>query len=269
MNLAMHSGTRLPGAEVTLLLVCVGCAANSPARAPVVPERPTLSADTGTTHVRTFELEAGVSYDPSDAFNSPVTLKYGLDETTEIFSGWAPLQWTELPGSDGVGIGDVTVGLRHRYADEGEYLPSAGFQVVGLLPTADSDDGVGSGKPALFVASMATKAVGNVAGTLYYEIGLLAEQGGGSLDVQHSVAASGSLAFDDTWGAFGEVAGVFQVEGNNSPVFTTMGLTYAFEPSMVMDAGVVVGLNGDAPDLVYQMGITVNFGGFVLDVDGR
>lgn len=243
-----------------LLLVCVGCQLGH-GPAPVVPQRATLSSDTGTTHPQTFELEGGVGYDPDSAWNTPVDLKYGLDDTSEVSVGWAPVQWNDLQGQDHLGVGDVTLGMRHRFLEEEGWRPSAAFQLVGLLPSGDGEEGLGAGAPGLFAAGMVTSTLGRVTTTLFYEVALLGEANGGGIDVEHALAASAGLPLNHTWGAFGELAGIIAPERDASPLFANVGVTHAFAPWLVMDSGVLIGLNGDAQDLIYRVGFTMNFGG--------
>jgi hypothetical protein len=251
-----------------LALVLAGCAPLRHDPAPAVPQRPNLSSDTGTTHRQTFEIETGVSYDPSSAFDTPTALKYGLDDATELFAEWSPVQWQELPGSDGVGVGDVGVGLRHRFLEEDGW-PSAALQLVGELPAADPDDGVGSGEPSLHAAAMATKTVGRVCLTLFYDLAVTGSPDDGGTDLEHSLAVAGGVPLDGRWGLFAEVAGIIAPEGDDSPLFVNAGVTHAFEPWLVMDTGAQIGLNDDAPDLMWQVGVTMNFGGVDPDVHRR
>ena len=81
------------------------------------------------------------------------------------------------------------------------------------------------------------------------------------LVVLQGLAVAAGLPLDDQWGAFGEFAGIIATDGDESPMFANVGVTYEFAQWFVMDTGFLIGLNGDAEDLVYRMGFTMNFGG--------
>ena len=70
---------------------------------------------------------------------------------------------------------------------------------------------------------------------------------------------AGSHALDDRWGLFAEVAGT-ATPTRTDPLILTAGVTRTLMPHLVLDAGVIVGLNQDAPDAQFLVGLTTNFG---------
>jgi hypothetical protein len=224
------------------------------------PQRPTVSYDTHTTATGTVELEAGFAIDPNDRFGSPALLKYGVDERTELFLGFEPYVTVDRPGSDGHGFGDLMPGIRRRVMDQDGSTPAAAYLVAAKIPTADEDEGIGTGEVDLFAAGI----VGwdDAAWSAYgmYQLGLLGEPTDGGTDLQHVLTAAGSRPIDNRLSAFGELAFLWTPEQDDEDLLGTLGIAYAYQPGMVFDLGLTLGLSQDAPDAVFQIGTTINFG---------
>ncbi len=239
------------------LLLLPACATLEQGR-PVTPQRPTYSSDTNTTAEGTTELEAGLAVSRDGDFSSPDTLKYGAGARTELFVGVSPFNVVERPGDDGVGFGDLQVGVRHRFWEGDDGLSFAG-RVAGKLPTADESEGLGSGEPDVLVAAIAAQTLGSATALVgYYEYGALGDPSGGGAIDQHAFALAGSHAFDQRWGLGAELASIHSK--GSDVTFTTWYGTYAVQPSLVLDAGIAAGLTDDAEDLLFQIGMTWNFG---------
>ena len=229
-------------------------------RGQVTPQRPTLSSDTNTTAPGTVEIEAGVTVDPGDVFGTPLSLKFGVGETTEVFLGWTPVLVIDLPGDDASGPSDVVLGTRHRFVEETESRPSFAWQGSIKLPTADVDEGLGTGEVDVSLAGIATKSLGALGATAFYSLDLLGSPDESGMDVGHSGALALGAPLNDTLGAFGELAGIFLPEDDAEIVFTTLGLALQVAPWLVVDAAAVVGLSDEAPDLQAVLGLTHNLG---------
>lgn len=228
---------------------------------PVTPQRPTVSYDTSTTAERTFELEAGLAVDPGDSFDSPTTLKYGSAPGTELFVGWSPWQVADQPGPDLDGSSDVVLGARHRLWEEGDSSPSAAVVVSAKLPTASVAGGQSTGESDVRVGAILNQRFGPVTGNAFYQYGALGDPAGGGTISEHTATLTAGWAFDDRFGGFVELAGIFVPAQDLDSIFTIVGVTYAAMPSLVIDAGVTAGLSSDAPDLQLFVGLTHNFGG--------
>lgn len=235
-----------------------GCASLPDDQQPVTPQRPTLSSDTSTTARGTVEIEAGVSVQPGDLLDTPLALKWGSGEATEVFMGWSPWQQIDVPGHDLEGSSDVLVGMRHRFLEESEGVPSAALQLATKLPTGN--DEVSTGEIDFLAAGIVTKRAAGVSWTGFYQLEALGSPGGRGIALGHDGALAAAGAIEQRWGWFGELAGRFVDELHHDSVFVTAGATYAPKDSMVFDAGVVVGLSDDAPDLMFVFGMTHNLG---------
>ncbi len=250
--------------SLALLLLAsagAGCAAAVHEPAPPGPQRPTLSSDTSTTHPGTLEYEAGVVLDDEGGVNTPVTLKYGAGSSTEIFLDWAPYVEIDGEARDEKRAADPTIGVRHRFRDEGDGSPSAAVQLKLKVPSDGDADDVSSGAPDGFAAGIVTGSLGEASWNGFYEFGALGEPEGGGVDAQHALALALGGRLYDGIGAFGELAAVLVPERDFDALFTTFGLTFAAGESILFDAGLAVGLSDDAGDLALLIGVTQNVGG--------
>jgi hypothetical protein len=225
------------------------------------PQRPTFSKNTSTTAQGTVEIEAGLLRDPGDLFDTPTTVKYGLSAQDELFIGLSPFKMVELPGDDGEGFGDVTLGWRQRFWEQQDSGTSAAWMAYVKLPTADEDEGLGSGEVDGFVAGSLTMATEDWSANAYGQFGLLGELDGSGVDHQEAVSAVFDMPFAGTnAGGLAELAAVFTPERDLEEVFTILGVNWSPLPGVVLDTGVLLGLTDDAPDFQYFIGITRNLG---------
>lgn len=241
-----------------VLLPLAACQVTSGAGNPPAPQRPTVSVDANTTAEGSTELEFGVTIDPGDYLAAPLLFKYGFSENVELFVGGDVVRSTDMLDRDETGIGDAIVGTRFRFwEDEEREMAAAGlFQVK--LPTADDGKGLGSGEIDYIGAGTVTAALGEKASlTGYAQLGLIGRPGGD--DLQTVVALVPSVAIDERTGVFAELA-MFQNEGPSDPMQLMLGVTRLLEVDMLADAGLVFGLNEEAPDLVLFIGLTLNLG---------
>ena len=225
---------------------------------PPTPQRPTLSSDTTTTYAGSLEVEGGILADPGDDLTVPTTVKYGIDDTTEVFVGATLFRAVDVAGNDDAGFGDMLVGARHRFWEVVDG-PSAAAQISAKIPTADDSAGLGSGELDYFAAGIFNASwEDTVSFTGYAEIGLLGDPTGGT-DVQQLFALAPSLALNEDLTLFGEFSFLL-VDGGADPALLTLGLARALEDGTVADYGLVFGLNDEAPDLAVFIGFTTNLG---------
>ncbi|MEM6671195.1 MAG: transporter [Planctomycetota bacterium] len=241
-----------------------------PAEIEPTPQRPRISKNTRTTVKSTVELEAGVTWDPNDFFDTPVTLKYGLTDNIEYFVETSPLRIYDFPGSDETGIGDVALGLRHRFDDGGDGGAAFAFELMGKLPTSDDPDGRGTGGidpriPGAFtgatdlrIAGIAQQRTGDLDVSGYIALNALGvPQGGTSYQVLAAGAVATPISESDT--VFGELVGTF-TEGISSTFLVQGGIARRIAANMTADAAVGIGLESDAPAFYLMLGLTTNFG---------
>lgn len=263
------------------LLALPGCLAPQadvyPDAVHATPQRPTFSQNTNTTAAGTFEIEAGLMVDPTDTHDVPITLKYGLGDTGELFVSRDVYKRVFQSGTSDRGTGDTTVGTRWRLW-EGDADPQTGdrssFAVqVGLrVPTGsktkggatnpgDQDLPMSEDEYASFLAAIMDGTMGEWDWTAFYQVGSIGIPDDGSRSTQHAAAVVASHPLGGDVSAFGEIAGWYDRARSENPLFATYGLTFAEQPGRVWDISLRHGLNDDAPDFLVQAGLTVNMGG--------
>ena len=241
-----------------LCALATGCAAGGASlgdRQPATPQRPTFSSAPTTTAVGTFEVEAGFTVDPHDSLDTPLTLKTGISEETELFAGFSPFQSFDVPGPDPEGLSDLVVGMRHRFLEVDD--TQAAFQLATKLPTAKSE--LSSRELDFFGAAIVSQRIDALTVVGFYQLGLLGDPGDERVDLQHALALAADLPLEGQVSILGELTGV-ATEDQPDLLFTTTGLTYAVSPSLVFDGAIRLGLNSDAPDFAFLVGFTSNFG---------
>ena len=253
------AGAPLRAALLALAVVSPACRSLSGDTAAATPQRPTLSADTSTTANSSLELELGGLLLDGGSASTPLTVKYGASDTTELFVGLTPYQRVDVPGTDEDGLGDLSLGVRERVADETDDRPSLAVQAIVKIPTADEDRGLGTGELDLVLAGIATRSLPPWTFTGFGQLDLLGDPAGGVL-VGQSLAAAVSRPLEEDFAVFGEIAGVLVPETDSEQLFATLGVTHAPSPARVLDLGVVVGLTEEAPDFGLVLGLTQNLG---------
>ena len=251
---------RLARSALLLPAALAGCALVGGEHLPVTPHRPTFSRSTATTAEGSLEVETGLVVDPDDLFATPTTLKSGLSERSEVFVDVSPFVDVETDGVDGDGFGDLSVGMCHRFWEERGDEPSAAFQLLTKLPTGDEDEGISSGEIDFFAAAIATKTLGRDSVTAFYQLGALGDPVGSGTDLQNGLALSAAHPLDQRLALYGELAALFGGSDVDDLTFATAGLAHAASPDLVFDAGLRLGLLGDAPDLQLLVGLTYNLG---------
>ncbi len=241
-----------------LSLLVVSCVSPNTKGRAATPQRPTVSSDTKTTAYQTLELEAGTLIDAGDAFSAPMTLKYGIDEDEELFISLSPINFMELPGNDAEGFGDLSVGMRRRVWNNDQ--AAAAIQLQTKLPTGDENDGISNGEIDFFAAAIADYEV-DLATTItfFYQFGVVGQPGLDDSGIQHTGTIAGSHALNEDFGLFAEIAAIAD-PGIVDPMFGTFGITHPLSEAFIVDAGVRIGLNTDAPDAQFIVGMTTNFG---------
>jgi len=253
-------------AALALLALAAGCAAPSASwregeDVTATPQRPTFARNTSTTAQGTVEVEAGLMREPGEQFATPATVKYGLSSRDELFIGFTPFKMVELPGDDGEGFGDVLVGWRQRFYEHESEPATAAWQAALKLPTADEDEGLGTGEFDGFLAGIVTYAQEDWSATGFAQFGLLGEPDSSGVDHQEALSGVFDMGLPDSnAGVVAELAGVFTPEQDLEQVFTTLGVNWSPLPGVVFDTGVLLGLSHDAPDFQYFVGITRNLG---------
>jgi hypothetical protein len=257
--------------SLALLGLAAGCSTVPDTEAPAAPQLAFFSRSSRTTAEKTLELEAKARFAPGERLETPVRVKYGIDAETETFVELSPLNYLQVKGSDDViGIGDLYLGLRHRFLER-ESGTSAGLEVAAKLPTGETEAGLGSGELDTFGALVLTQRVSEATElSAYYRLAILGPPVGADsgLDASHLIAFQGNHWFSEKAGLFAELANTFGADAPE-PAYVDFGLARRMSDETILELALALGLNDDAEDFVLLLGVTNNFGrlGSAEDLD--
>lgn len=253
------------------LLFASSCATTfEPAEIEPTPQRPKVSRNTKTVLADSVELESGIHWDPNDFIDTPITVKYGMTDSMEYFVESAVIRQIDLPGDNETGIGDLAIGLRHRFKESEDGDLAYAYEVVGKIPTGDEPDGRGTGGRDLRlptfisggtdfrIAGIVEQKKGDVDIVGYGALNALGSPFGGTV-YQLLLASHGAMPITDADTLFAEIVGTF-TEGASSEFFVQGGLYRRIAANMTADVAVGFGLEEDAPAFFLMLGLTTNFG---------
>jgi hypothetical protein len=244
-------------ASLSLGLLASGCVA--PGSQPVAtPQRPKFSSNTNTTFPGSVEIEAGGEYDRYDRQEVPLTVKYGVTEGLEAFVGRSVFRHDRLDGPDSRGQSDTLVGTRFRIFEDADTNTSAALRAAVSVPNGSSTKGYSSEEYDWFLAAIYDGTFEGWAWTCFYQLGLLGEPAGGGRDRTNAIAFAASHNIGGDTSFFAEIAGIRDRVDKDYPIFATLGLTFAEQPTRVWDVAVRVPANEDAGDTVVKAGVTWN-----------
>ena len=242
-----------------------GQTASAPDPRAAMPERPSVATHAFSVAPGFVELEAGFQRQPVGPDGSdtavPAVLKIGLGERVQLGVGFG---WQRLSesGASTSAVTDTSVSVKWRIVDASPWLGACALQGTVWLPTGSEERGTGSGSAAVGVLAIASRAIGPVA--LDVNAGYTFSGGDGEVTPEHStmwaVAAGFPLAGDVGWVAefFGYPA-TGGPSGSPSSVGFLTGPSLTVSPSVVLDAGVIVSVDGLGDTAVYA-GLTWNMG---------
>ena len=233
---------------------------------PLEPDRPDVTNGTHIVDTGLLQIEFGGLYTRTSAtarsWGSPVTARVGLTEWLEArigTDGW--LSQTDA-SSQATGLGNVQVGAKLRlWADPGG-IPVLSILPTVNLPTANADNGLGSGDPDYTVALLTgTDFLKRGHIDFNYGIGAIGAGGGQPHFVQHLLSASASVAATEAWNPYAEVFW-YSRQDPDAGAMTAMdiGAIYTVNPRLALDGGVQFGLSTAAPGFAGFAGISVVVG---------
>ncbi len=224
---------------------------------------PLTTDDAYTVERGEFQVETGVDLTRQDNHDREVgpsvTLSYGLLERMDVTVGSSYLFVNPAEGKNENGIGDTEVRLKYHLVDQKGWIPH--FAVSGMLkiPTASDSKGLGSGKTdfglnAIFTWNLSKRW------QLYSNLGytFIGEH---HAENEFNYSAAVQFALSDKWALVGELVGVNNFNGHTSddPFSGLVGAQYMLSDSLVLDAGVEIGMNRAAPDYRFTAGLTFFF----------
>jgi hypothetical protein len=251
-----------------MILLAVGRAIAVDPR-PMSTDRPDTTESPHTVPEGLFQIEASLfdySRDHASGLRETqwiygqVNLKAGLGEHTDlqlIVNSHAVAGVSERGDrSRTTGLGDLTLRLkRNLFGNDGDG-PALALMPYLTVPTHTdvSDQAWAGGLILPFGLSLSER----VTLGLMAEVDLVhdAETGGHDLEWLHS--ATLGIGLTERLGSYVELVGIAGNDTAYQGLFNT-GLTFALTPSLVLDAGVRIGLNRPAPDFGVFSGVSFRF----------
>ena len=237
--------------------------------------RPLSVDDADPVEPRHFEAEAGSAYYRDSScrhWEVPLGLTYGLFNDVEAglgFGGQFERRTETVESGSGKncirenGIGDLTIGAKWQFVGETAWCPRQAFAPSVKLPTADEDEGLGSGETDYDLTWIASKDLTERMGA-HFNAGysILGEPSGEAVgDVAHyGIALDYQLTAPLQW--IGEVFAEKALEhGGGTAVQYNSGLRWCLSDALVCDIAAGSRICGDGtPDFTATAGLTWTFG---------
>ena len=236
--------------------------------------RPLVIDDADPVDAGQFEFEAGEKYIKfSDCrhWDYPVGLTYGLVSGVEVGLGFGGQYETRREfmheaGFENIceesGIGDLAVGAKWQFVKESDYMPRQALVPSVKFPTADKDNGLGSGEIDYDITWIASKSLTDKMGAHinagYSWIGEAAGQNVGNilhygLAVDCQISTSVQLV--------GEVFADRELRGDtDTAVQYNAGFRWRPADCLTLDMAGGSKISGDVPDFTVTAGLTLAFG---------
>lgn len=229
-------------------------------RSALQADRPDKTDSPFTLDQGDIQLEMGWSYtehgDGSDvdSHQFPQTLlRYGLETDWELRFGWDGYSFVD--DADDV-ASDISLGLKWHWLDQTESMPAMGFLGEVILPTGHNGEDVDV--RAAYLWSWKIDDVSSVTGNL--GIGSMTDPDTDHRFCQGSFSVSYNRSLNDELNWFGEYYTNFPAaEDKDAEHVVQTGFTYLVNPDLSFDILVGAGLNHQAPDFVFGLGLSYRF----------
>lgn len=208
---------------------------------------------TGTTPPGVVEIELSSAIDPNEASDLGLAVKYGLDERTEAVAEAALLRHRS---GETNGPGDLFLHLTRRLWDGSDEGASVAARLSYKLPAGERGADLGTGEADFFAAALAEAPVGPAVATLAYELGVLGDPDGAATDVEHAVALTLAASLAPRFAGFVGADATLLPEADESSSAGRLGFAVSLSPTLLVDAAIALGFDGDTPDEELLVGIT-------------
>mgnify|MGYP001587923782 CR=1 FL=1 len=229
--------------------------------------RPLTVDDAEPSDMGQWQIELGVGYrddGESHHFDFPVGLAYGLAQDIEVGIGFGgqieERAETENEMIRETGLGDLTLGVKWKFADEKRRGFAMSLAPTIKLPTADDEKGLGSGETDYDITWILTKPLSeelSVHGNVGYT-GIGDPEGEDLGDIVHfGVAGDYTLFGGLQW--VGEIFAQEDLKNSSAVCQYNTGLRWDGGKGLTFDISAGSKLSGAAPDLTVNTGITLAF----------
>jgi hypothetical protein len=250
-------------------IICVGAATPVLAQsAPILsdPDRPDVTNGTHIVAPGLVQIEFGGLYSrdtPNQTTaNSPFTVRIGVTDWFEARVGADGVLTQSTPDTRTTGFGNVQLGAKLRLWSDPGGVPVLSVLPTINLPTAKTENGLGSGDGDLTVALLTGTDIGSRGHIdVNYGIGEIGAGQGRPHFVQHLISGSLSAAATDRWNPYVEVFWFSRTDPDGAAETSLdTGVIYELGSHFALDGGVQVGLGGPAANLAVFGGVSLVFG---------
>lgn len=233
-------------------------------RRPMSPDRPDVTESPFTVDAGAVQLELSfIDYGKNGqekAFTvAPATLKLGLLNNVDLQFVFAPYIHQDDGAQTRDGIGDAQFRLKvNLWGNDGG---QAAFAIMPFIKAPAASDSLGDGHvEGGLIFPFATELGEGVELGLMFETDFVYDRAGARYDTEF--ITTGVLGFDitDELGLYVEGIGITSTDPDvDFRGVLGVGATYKLTENMILDAGVNIGLTGDADDVNLFSGISVRF----------
>ena len=242
-----------------------GCYADSIA---ANPNRPTVSNPAHVTQFGVVELEYGLDRTwPEEGVHQASAnglLKFGLLCDVEFrWNTTSFLSQTDATGTHST-FGDNWLGTEIRFHRQTKWLPTMAFSYAFKIPSASTDNGLGSGRVDHSFTFGASETVAHFTFDFNFSHFLIGQSSGGFDQNQQTALAFSHVIYKRLQFA-GEFYGQTQLN-DATPGFASSlwALTYTVSPRFVIDGGFETGLTSGGPHRHAFGGITYSIANLYL-----
>jgi hypothetical protein len=229
------------------------------------PNRPTVANPADITQYGVLELEYGWDQPWKNEGSQPRTLagllKFGLLCDVELRWGTTTYQWQTSSGITSSGTGDNWLGPQIRFYRQTSRVPSMAFSYSVKIPTANAQNGLGTGRVDQAFTLLASKDIAHFHFDFNATQFLIGVPNASGIDQNQQI----DLAFSHV--IYGKLQGTGEFYADNHRNPTTPGytstlwaLSYTIAPRLVVDGGFEAGFTSGAPHLHEFLGATYSLG---------
>ena len=228
----------------------------------IVPSRPTVSNPAEFQKPGVLQLEVGYNANfqaPGIHLQQdmPLALRFAVSRRLLLeFDGDSPSSQTDA-GVRTTGAGDSQLGIQVVLQHEKESRPGFSLAYYIKLPTADSAQGLGTGRVDHNFIALVSKKVGGT--TLDFNATFLFS--GRTTENGHAASGQGALAASRNVtrrvGIQGELSGYSRSDAQSGAMLALGAVTYQLNQRLVLDSGLRFGLTRDAPRCGLFAGLTI------------
>ncbi len=232
------------------------------------PSQPTITDSPDTIAPGVGEAEYGWQRawfgDGTRASSSGVLYKFGVFCNFEFRTYFTPWETASGPGQSAAsGIGDTWMTGQYRFHPQTRNLPALSIQYTLKQPTANSQDGLGSGLRDQIIAISAGKDYKQTSFNFETKYMLFGQSDNQPISRYQEYSLNATHALIRHFSLTGEVYADTHSSTNNPGLVSTLwSIGYSPNARMVFDAGIDVGLTHGAPDKRVFAGVSYAIGDF-------